>query len=182
MASGARKTAGSSTAMLAQRPSAWRQMQQLAPVCRVLAVDLLNGEGGSHGAHVAVRELSNVLSQDSILAVLAAVASASRKTSLLSDFDVPAASLLAHWRAADLQPGDGEYTYILTEFSKQQSPMLSPEFEAAGYTWRLQVELDDDKLGLYLLSSTATSFPIVYTLKLINQVEAFDGLFRYAFI
>ncbi|KAL4858001.1 hypothetical protein ACK3TF_001964 [Chlorella vulgaris] len=137
---------------------------------RVLAVDLLNGEGGSHGAHVAVRELSSVLSQDSILAVLAAVASASRKTSLLSEFDVPAASLLAHWRAADLQPGDGEYTYILTEFSKQQSPMLSPEFEAAGYTWRLQVELDDDKLGLHLLSSTATSFPIVYTLKLINQL------------
>ncbi|KAI3436692.1 hypothetical protein D9Q98_006107 [Chlorella vulgaris] len=89
----------------------------------------------------------------------------------MTDFDVPAASLLAHWRAADLQPGDGEYTYILTEFSKQQSPMLSPEFEAAGYTWRLQVELDDDKLGLYLKAVTATSFQISYTLELLNQLS-----------
>jgi hypothetical protein len=50
---------------------------------------MLNGEGRSHGAHVAVRELSRVLSQDNILAVLA-VASACRS----ADRVVPTAKLL----------------------------------------------------------------------------------------
>jgi hypothetical protein len=129
-------------------------------------VDLSTGEGGFHTAHVAVQKLSSTLSQCSFAAVIAAVASACHS----SDRAVPSADLLAHWKAADLQPGDGEYTYNITEFSKQSSPVLSPEFEAAGYQWQLQVKLDDDRVGLYLLSSTATSFPIAYTLQLINQV------------
>ncbi|KAI3436685.1 hypothetical protein D9Q98_006100 [Chlorella vulgaris] len=116
-------------------------------------------------------ELSSILSQDSILAVLAAVASACRKVSFLSSSDVPPANLLATWKAADLQPGDGEYTYILTQFSKQQSPMLSPEFEAAGYQWRLQAHVKNDKLRMYLLSSTATSFQVAFTLDLLNQLS-----------
>jgi hypothetical protein len=130
-----------------------------------------------------MRKVANSLSQDSILAVMAAVAAACRESSPVADH-VPAASLLAHWRAIDLQPGDGKYTYehsyMLTEFSKRQSPIFSPEFEAAGYQWRLQVVVKDDKLGLYLLSSTATSFQVAFTLELIDQVGAFDGSFLHA--
>ncbi|KAL4858021.1 hypothetical protein ACK3TF_001975 [Chlorella vulgaris] len=141
---------------------------------RALAVELSTGKGAPYAAHLAMRKVANSLSQDSILAVMAAVAAACRESSPVADH-VPAASLLAHWREIDLQPGDGKYTYehsyMLTEFSKRQSTILSPEFEAAGYQWQLQVVVKDDKLGLFLVSSTATSFQVAFTLELIDQLN-----------
>jgi hypothetical protein len=156
--------------------STHRLTQQPAFVRRVLAVEMATGGGGSRAPHVAAKVLSSSLNQDSIIAIMAALAATCREASTVSDDDVPAASLLANWKAADLPPGDNEYTYTLTEFSMQLSPMQSPKFEAAGYKWRLRVRLEHDNAGLFLLPSTPMWFPVAYTLELVNQVGAFSCL------
>lgn len=134
---------------------------------------MATGSGGSRAPHVAAKVLSSTLNQDSIIAIMAALAATCRKSPTVSDCDVPAAALLADWKAADLPPGDTEYTYTLTEFSTQLSPMYSPKFEAAGYKWQLQVTVTNGNVGLFLHASTPMWFPVAYTLELIDQVGAF---------
>lgn len=160
--------AGSNGAMPPHMPS--KLMQQSACMCRLLAVEMSTRSGDPRAAHAAARKLSNILSQDSFVSLMAAVASACCSSSQA----VPAANLLEQWKAADLQPV--EYTYLVEGFSNQRSSMDSPVFLAAGLWWRLRVELKDDHLGLFLVTcNTSLWYPTAYTLELIDQVGATDG-------
>ncbi|KAL4857924.1 hypothetical protein ACK3TF_001899 [Chlorella vulgaris] len=151
--------------------AAARLTHQLAFACRALAVDMATGTSGSHAAHVAVQKLLTTLSQDSFAAVLAVVAAACRKTSTVSAGDVPDADLLAHWKAANLQPGDGEYVVVSTKIRIQQPAMESSSFEAVGYKWQLSVRLEGHDVWLHLKACTPTAFHMAYELDVINQLD-----------
>lgn len=115
-----------------------------------MAKDLLTKPGGAAGAFAAVQQLSS-LSQESTLALLAAVAAGCRE---LGESDgklsragkeaaqcMPGPEVLAHWRDGGCK--DGTFTFTVPHFSrlraKGQSSVLSPVFSAEGRRWQLQL-------------------------------------------